>query len=51
MKKQVKKLTLNRETVHRLEQSDLSHVLGGVINVRTLLDQCEGTVGCTGTSC
>lgn len=51
MKKQTTKLTLNRETVRRLDQATLGNVLGGVINVKTLLTECEGTVGCTGTTC
>jgi hypothetical protein len=53
MKKQMPKLTLNRETLRHLDRLELGNARGGVINVRSLVEECTqgDTVGCTGTSC
>ena len=46
MKKQMPKLTLNRETLRELDKKDLSNAMGGAINVKSLVTWCE-----VGTSC
>ena len=52
MKKQMPKLTLSRETLRHLDKKELGNALGGAINVRSLVENCqENTAFCTGTSC
>ncbi len=40
MKKQMPKLTLNRETLRDLDKKDLSNAQGGAINVKSLISEC-----------
>ena len=40
MKKQMPKLTLNRETLRNLDTKELSNAQGGAINVTSLLTEC-----------
>jgi natural product precursor len=42
-KKKVKKLTLSKESLRRLDSSDLRDIVGGASN------QCTGTETCTDT--
>jgi hypothetical protein len=52
MKKQMPKLTLNRETLRKLDTKEVGNAWGGVINVRSLVEDCTAnTAFCTGTSC
>ena len=51
MKKQMPKLTLNRETLRNLDTKELGNALGGVINVTSLVRVCtEPSIGCSGDS-
>jgi hypothetical protein len=40
MKKQMPKLTLSRETLQTLEKKELGNVMGGAINVKSLVSEC-----------
>jgi hypothetical protein len=48
MKKTIKKLTLTKETVRRLEaHDDLRHVEGGVYEAKKPTSTCTVDTGCT----
>jgi hypothetical protein len=46
MKKQMPKLTLNRETLRDLDKKDLGNALGGAINVKSLVTWCDPGASC-----
>ena len=51
MKKQMPKLTLNRETLRHLDPKELGNALGGAINVRSQVEECtQLSIGCSGNS-
>lgn len=48
----IKKLTLNRESIIRLDSSSLREVVGGASRLCTNTDTCTDSCGaCTGTTC
>jgi hypothetical protein len=50
MKKQMPKLTLNRETLRKLDTKELGNALGGAINVKSLAGECTlDTAWCSGS--
>jgi hypothetical protein len=46
MKKQMPKLTLNRETLRKLDTKELGNALGGAINVSRLTECTDNTSYC-----
>ena len=51
MKKSLKKLTLNRETIRNLEGLEVGHAVGGVVQT-VPASQCNGTcTTCAGSNC
>ena len=52
MKKQMPKLTLNRETLRNLDQNELSNAQCGAINIKSELTECTlGTNNCATGFC
>ena len=51
----IKKLTLNKESILRLDPSELREVVGGVTNLCTnsddCTDSCQRTCGCASRLC
>jgi len=56
MKKNVRKLTLHRETIRTLERSDFRHVMGAAVTINDTSCACEEATHCEcasegGTDC